>query len=495
MRTLFPKIMGAMMLVFIISCEDETEQIVSKQKAVVEFQLEEILIPEGDTEGANVLLSFNRAATEAGSIKLVIDQDMQQRIQTTPAHAAGVLMLSVPKGVSQVQFSVKGVDNTEAEGDKVVKLSLEPTTGFMLGEKKTLQVVIKEDDSASPAFSLANFDSNQQTISEDGEGIQVYKILFTPAVTASSNVVIGITTDNAATFTTNPVSVNSTVTLHAPVGTTELSFTMAAINNSDFNGDTKVEFTILSTDGSVVKGTQLKQDLTITDDELKGMLKAYETSSGDGTEKRTYEYNSKGQVAKIRIERNAPHNPTTLTETYFYDEQDRLVKVNLWLGRDIIYSWNNNRIERADVYQDGVLIQYANYAYDAQGNVAGVEPFYKQQDGIFRRGLFSIYLYFTDGNVYKALTYNDSQNSDEPVLVTTRTYDQYTNVSAPISMVEILPNVKAQKHLAGSYRMQNHSIDLDMLYSITYEFRPDGKPSKRIASAPGDTQTVVYHYY
>ena len=109
--------------------------------------------------------------------------------------------------------------------------------------------------------------------------------------------------------------------------------------------------------------------------------------------------------------------------------------------------------------------------------------------------MFSIYLYFTDGNVYKALTYNDSQNSDEPVLVTTRTYDQYTNVSAPISMVEILPNVKAQKHLAGSYRMQNHSIDLDMLYSITYEFRPDGKPSKRIASASGDTQTVIYQYY
>ncbi|HNV31134.1 MAG TPA: hypothetical protein PKJ83_18435, partial [Cyclobacteriaceae bacterium] len=81
MRTLFPKILGAMMLVSIISCEDETEQIVSKQQAVVEFQLEEILIPESDAEGANVLLSFNRAATEAGTIRLVIDEDMQQRIK------------------------------------------------------------------------------------------------------------------------------------------------------------------------------------------------------------------------------------------------------------------------------------------------------------------------------------------------------------------------------------------------------------------------------
>lgn len=495
MRTFFPAILGAMLIIVIISCEDETEKIVSKPPTVVEFQLEEILIPEGDTQGSTVLLSFNRAAIEAGTIRLVIDKDMQHRIQTNPAHEAGVLMLSVPKGVSQIQFSVKAVNNTEAEGDKVVQFSLEPSAGFMLGEKKKLQVVIQEDDTSSSTFSLVNFNANQTTISENAVGPHGYKILFTPAVTEESTVVIGITTDNTTAFTTNPVSVNNTITLQAPVGTTELSFTIAVINNSDFNGDTKVEFTILSTDGSVVKGTQLKQDITITDDELMGMLKGYETISGDGTEKRTYEYNSKGQVAKIRIERNAPYNPTTLTETYFYDEQDRLIKINMWLGRDIIYSWNNNRIERADVYQDGVLIQYANYAYDEHGNVAGVEPFYKQQDGIFKRGLFSIYLYFTDGNVYKALTYTDSPNSEEPVLITTRTYDQYTDVSAPISMFEIIPTIKTQKHLAGSYRMENHSIGSDMQYSITYEFRQDGKPSKRIASASGDTQTVIYHYY
>lgn len=494
MKTLFPNILGAIMLIFLIGCDDEAESI-SQQHGVVEFHVEEIIITEGDVQGSTVIVSFDRAATAAGSIRLVLDADLQQRIQTNPAHEAGVLLLPVTQGAGQVQFNIKAVNNTEAEGDKAFRILLEPSAGFTPGAKKTLQVVIQEDDTPGSAFSLVNFKSGQATVSENATEIQVYSLVFTPAVTEPSNVVIGITADNAAAFTTNPASINNRITLQAPVGTTELNITMAVINNADFNGDARVELTILSTDGVVTKGTQRTQAITITDDELMGMLKGYETTSGDGTEKRTYEYDLKGRIAKIKTERYAPHNTTTLTDTYFYDEQDRLVKINAWAGRDILYTWNNNRIERADVYQDGVLIQYANYAYDEQGNVAGGEPFYKQQDGVFKRGLFSVYLYYTDGNIYKALTYTDSPDSEEPVLITTRTYDQYLDISAPLSMVEIVPTLKTQKHLVGSYRLENHSINSDLQYFITYEFRPDGKPSKRIAAAAGDTQTVIYHYY
>ncbi|HRG08424.1 MAG TPA: hypothetical protein PLJ08_07575, partial [Cyclobacteriaceae bacterium] len=63
------------------------------------------------------------------------------------------------------------------------------------------------------------------------------------------------------------------------------------------------------------------------------------------------------------------------------------------------------------------------------------------------------------------------------------------------AMFEILPNVKAQQTLAGSYRYEQHLIDSDLTYTITYEFRSDGLPVKRTASAPGDTQVVSYDYY
>ena len=496
MRTLFPKILSGLLMVVFMRCDDEADQAASEQRVVIQFDLEQLALQEGNTEGTGVVLSLNHAATSTGTIRLMIDEDMQQRIQTTPAHVGGALTLAIAKGASQVQFSVKAVNNTVKEGDQTVIMSLEPSPGFILGDQKTLQLLIEEDDHGTnnPEPSVANLVSQQQTISENTEEAMTYRITLTPAVTEASQVIITIGSDNAAAFVTNPASLNNTITLQVPVGTTELSFTMVPINNTDFNGNTLVEFSMASTTGSVVTGTQVKQEITILDDELNGMLKGYELN-GDGGEKRMYEYDSKGRIAKIKIESFAPHNPTTVTDTYFYDGQDRVVKINKWLGRDIIYSWNNNRIERADVYQDGVLIQYANYAYDEMGNVAGVEPFYKQHDGAFKRGLFTVYLYFTTGNIYKALTYNDSPMSEEPVLITTHTYGDYLDVSAPIAMLDILPNAQAQKNLAGSYRLEEHMAERDTQYYITYEFRPDGKPSKRIASAPGDMQTVVYHYY
>ncbi len=496
MRNLFPKSLSGLLVVALISCEDDPEKILADQRALIQFQGEALTISESNTEGGQVILKLNQATASAGTITLTIEEDMRHRIETSPMHVNGVLSLPVAKGVNQLQFIVRAVDNTLTDGNQTILISIAESTGFILGEQKSFQLVIEDDDTQvdpDPEQSTASFIRQSATITENqGEAVE-YKIQLTPAVAIDSKVVVEINTNNTAAFVTQPASENNRITLSAPSGTTELSFTLQAINNTDLNGHTEVEFTIVSTEGSVVLGSNLVQDVTIKDDELAGKLKSYEITTGEGGEKRTYEYDTKGRLAKIITVRNAPHNTTTLTDTFFYDEQDQVVKKNLWPGRDILYTWNNNRIERADVYQDGVLIQYANYAYDDHGNLGGVEPFYKQLDGSFKDGGITVYLYFTDGNLYKSLTYNSSPNED--VLWTTRTYEQYRSEDAPIAMIEVLPNVEMQKNLAGSYRFENHMTGQDEVYSISYEFLPNGLPSKRTASTPGDTQVTLYQYY
>lgn len=496
MKTRFTKIMSGLLLVALMSCEDP-EETVSDQLAEIQFQNTALTISENSNEGSQVALTLNRATTAAGTIRLIIEEEMRSRIQTNPMHVDGVLSLPVAKGVSQLLFNVKAVNNTIIEGNQTLLITIEESSGFVLGAKKTFELVIEDDDTNGPCpiLSSASFIAQSETANENEVDAIEYKIILSPAVSAPSKVVVEINASKAGTFVTLPASVNNKITLEAPVGSTELSFTLNTINNTEITGHTEVEFSIISTEGSVILGSVVEQKLIISDDELAGRLKSYEISAGENGEKRTYEYDASGRVAKVITTRNAPHNTTTLTDTYFYDDQNRVIKRNLWLGRDIVYTWNNNRIERADVYQDDVLIQYANYGYDDAGNVGGVEPFYKQNDGSFKRGLFYIYLYFTDGNIYKALTYQDTPSSEEPILVSTRTYDQYMDIAAPIAMFEILPNVKAQQTLAGSYRYEQHLIDSDLTYTITYEFRSDGLPVKRTASAPGDTQVVLYDYY
>ena len=494
MRTLFPKFMSGLLIVALMSCEEDPDKALPDQLALIQFQSGEMTISEGSNEGTQILLTLDRATTSAGTVTLTLDEDMRHRLQTNPAHIEGVLSLPVAKGVSQLQFNVKAIDNALAEGNQVIVISIVESDAFILGEQKTFQLIVEDDETNdSPVQSTVSFAEHSETVIENETEPIEYNILFTPAVAIDSKVVVEINSPNTDAFVTNPVSENNRITLNVPAGTNELSFTLQAINNAELNGHTEVEFTIVSTEGSVVMGSNLVQDVTIKDDELVGKLKSYEINAGENGEKRTYEYDTKGRISKIITVRTASHNSTALTDTYFYDEQDRVIKINKWLGRDILYTWTTNRIDRADVYQDGELIQYANYAYDDQGNLAGVEPFYKQPDGSFKDGGITVYLYFTDGNLYKSLTYNSSPNQE--VLWTTRTYDQYLSAEAPIAMVEVLPNVDMQKKLAGSYRFENHATGQDETYSITYEFMTNGLPSKRTASAAGDTQITVYTYY
>jgi hypothetical protein len=133
------------------------------------------------------------------------------------------------------------------------------------------------------------------------------------------------------------------------------------------------------------------------------------------------------------------------------------------------------------------------YAYDDAGNVGGVVSYYLQENGAFEKGMFTIYLYHLDGNLYKSLTYQDGNNPEEPVLLRTMTYENYLEKSNPFPMTEILPGVNPQPNLAGSYRVEE--IETDLSYQLVYEYRPDGLPGKRIATAANDTQTAVYHYY
>lgn len=494
MKTRFTKIMSGLLLVALMSCEDP-ETIVSDQLAEIQFQSAALTISESSNEGAPVTLTLSRATTAAGTIRLTIEEEMRSRIQTSPMHVEGVLSLPVTKGVSQLQFNVKAVNNTAVEGNQTLLITIAESNGFILGAQKTFELVIEDDDTngPDPVLSTANFIAQSESVKENEVEAIEYKIVLSPAVSVESKVVVEINASKAGTFITQPASVNNQITLEASAGSTELSFTLIPINNAEITGHTEVEFSIVSVEGSVIMGTNLEQEVTIIDDELAGKLKSYEINAGENGEKRTYEYDTRGRIAKVITVRNAPHNSTTLTDTYFYDEQNRIVKKNLWLGRDILYTWSNNQIERADVYQDGVLIQYANYAYDDHGNLAGVEPFYKQLDGSFKDGGVTVYLYFTDGNLYKSLTYNSSPNED--VLWTTRTYEQYRSEDAPIAMIEVLPNVEMQKNLAGSYRFENHMTGQDEVYSITYEFLPNGLPSKRTASTPGDTQVTMYQYY
>jgi hypothetical protein len=338
---------------------------------------------------------------------------------------------------------------------------------------------------------FADFSSPNLTLAETkGEPVEI-TILLSQPVSVESKVIIRVYSDRTDTFIIDPQPENGELILNASVGDTILSFNVQPVDNSVVTGHSSITFSIAATEGAILTGAELTNVLTIQDDELALKVMGYETRGSGDVAKRVYEYDSKGRIAKVNWETRTPYARSG-THTWFYDDNDRLIRINKYPGHDVHYSWDAGKIWKEDVYQDGTLVQYTIYAYDAKGNIGGSHPYYRQSDGSFKGGLFLVYLYFNDGNIYKSLMYSQEEEAD-PVLLSTKTYDKYLEVNNPFPMVEILPSVRSQTKLATSYRVEENGFDFE--YSITYQFREDGLPAQRIASSVGGSETTIYSYY
>ena len=160
---------------------------------------------------------------------------------------------------------------------------------------------------------------------------------------------------------------------------------------------------------------------------------------------------------------------------------------------DEIFTWQNDRIVKSENVNHGVVESYLVYDYDEYGNVSSTASYYRQPDGEFKAGILLGYLYFTDGNLYKAFSYAPVEGDEEPILLSTSTYEGYIDAVNPFPMVDILPTVKTQTKLPTTYRVEGYEKDL--LYNLSYEFRSDGRVGKRTATGTQTTESAIYHYY
>lgn len=350
-------------------------------------------------------------------------------------------------------------------------------------------------DDGSPAQSYANFIPSNATIRENYSQGYALQIHLSESSTVEGSIVIESHSARAIYgqhYITEPAFTNGTLTLAGEPGTSVTSFKVIPIDNAIITGEFQIDFSISLTSGNIKKGTKLNEPFKITDDELENKPKGYEIAAGSWGLKRTIEYDMQGRIDKVHIESSTPAK-STRTETYFYNALGQLEKINEYPNIDEIFTWQNDRIIKSEKINHGVVKSYTEYDYDDQGNVSGTATYYLQTNGEFQLGTLFGYLYFTDGNLYKALSYAPPIGDGEPVLLSTRTYDGYIDAVNPFPMVDILPTVKTQTKLPSTYRVEENGADL--LYNLSYEFRNDGLVGKRTATSTQASESAVYHYY
>jgi hypothetical protein len=264
------------------------------------------------------------------------------------------------------------------------------------------------------------------------------------------------------------------------------------IDNELYNEQRTINYTILYADGGLEKGGILHHAMKITDDELGGKGKGYEIVAGNWSYKKRYEYDELGRISKVYWDRYTPGHLGGIY-TYVYNATGKVEKIIHSSVREEIFIREGDRIVRSEEYTNSVLTKYTLFGYDHAGNVAEASVYYRQPDGELKLALIFVYLYHLDHNVYKVLAYNPVDSSKDPVLISTKTFDNYIDVENPFPMVEILPDQKAQTKLPTSYREEGNGSDIT--YQFDYQFSEDGKPLSRTATSSSGSEIAQYQYY
>lgn len=472
-----------------ISCKEETD--LPSPQITVQFESGSLNIDEnGEEQSIKVVLS----SPAPGSTLIPVTADVSTAFTSIPPANNGVINVFIEKGTTEGVLKIKPTDNSNDEADRTVSLSFGTLPSrFVAGQQPAFAITIRDDDAAPVQQSVANILEAAATLHEnDGAGI-TYVIQLSRPAAVDSKLMVAISSETAAYarhYTVEPEPVGGSLELSFAAGQQTASFRVLTVPNAEATGELALSVNITGTTGSLVKGPGATRTLRLIDDELLNKPKGYFTSRGGDSYEVTYEYDLQGRVAR-RLWTSKAYFTTTGVDTYYYDGNGLLTRINKYPGRDVNYLWNGGRITRSEETQDGVVKSYTIYDYDEQGNVAGAMPYYRQTDDTFAAGIFTVYLYFTDGNVYKSLTYQPIDGG-EPVLLRTRTYDSYTTNDNPFPMVEILPNVVSQKKLPGFYEVEENGTT--ETYHLTYRY-DGGLLVERTASGNAGTQVATYQYY
>jgi len=442
-------------------------------------------------------LSFNRKTVKNGVLILSVSDAAQSRFTTEPTISNGQIIVNVNQNQNSAIIKIKPLNNSQPDGNLEFTISISSASaGFAIGYRKSVSVKLQDDDSISlPHEVKANFIQANRNVAENGITGKTYSINLSEKLKSPGSIEISLESTKAVYgihFNTIPNANNGMVVLEPAIGEAQVSLAIIPIDNSIISGELEITLTITGTTGAITKGSELSHSINIIDDELAGKPKGYESIAGGWGLKKSYEYDVTGKIKHVNVEKSTPAT-SSHTETYFYYSDGRIQKINTLPQIDIIFSWSDNGITKSETVENGMTKEYIDYDYDIQGNVSGTSNYFRQPDGQFKLAFLNIYLYFADGNLHKSQTYIPMEDSQELMLISTRTYDQYIDAVIPFPMVDILPTVRTQTKLPSIYTLEENGATLN--YTLTYEFRGDGLVSKRIARSANSSEITQYLYY
>ncbi|QEH31554.1 Calx-beta domain protein [Aquisphaera giovannonii] len=229
--------------------------------------------------GGSATITVYRTGGTAGAVSVhYATSDGTAKAGQDYTAASGTL--SFANGETSKSFTVPITDDSLAEGDESLNLSLSsPAGGASLGGPTTAALTIVDDDVAGTVqFSAASY-----SVSEGGGTATI--TVTRSGGTASGVTVHYATSDGTAKAGSDYTASSGTLTFGA--GETGKTFTVPITADTLVEGDETLNLTLSSPGGGATLGTPSTAVLTIADDDVAGTVQfssaAYSRAEGGGT--------------------------------------------------------------------------------------------------------------------------------------------------------------------------------------------------------------------
>ena len=259
-----PLLFLAIAMIGFLSCEEDDENL--NEIGNVSFSLDQITEVENATNALAINIGIDSFNHSGGTIDVVITGgDYGTDYETSSGSANFTLDVAQQSLVST--FSIIPIDNDIIEPNTVLTITLSAVSGALeLGENTTLSFTILDND--DPLIAMVGFESETGQTEENSSNPLMINIPFNQATTDGGTITVSSSGDAiyGTDYTVNGQnSENFNVTV--PAGATSASFEIQAIDNSDFEANKTVSFSLDDTSGGLSLGVDTQTTITIINDD------------------------------------------------------------------------------------------------------------------------------------------------------------------------------------------------------------------------------------
>lgn len=455
----------SLFLVFSLACSSDEEPLAPIPLPVtMEFPADLHIMEEAADH--EIFINFNRPATTSGSIFVKLKTGHDIPFETTPPLIGQEMEIDVRKGDTRASFFLKPEENGLMEGNKDLVFELiEGTEGFLLGNKKLLNITIIDDEQAAKA----DFSTIILMSIEDNPDATYAEIDILGEAPGEGTLEIKVEGDAVSEFLTTvpPLDENNVLELPVSAGASRVQFEIVLKNDQILKAHQNFTFKMVRATGAVVVGDLNSMSFTLLDDELYGRAKSLETVTSAGKTIKTITYDASGRISTVKIESYTPDYYGKV-DTYSYNGQGQLEFISSFPGDVILFHYENGKVVKTEELQGFFVTGYSLLEYNASGKISKKTNFEKKPDGEDIPKTMQVYTYHSDGNLKTEVSYIPSGNNSWKQ-ETSHTYSNYDSKFNPFPL-EIIPGHPVQHNFPGAVEVEHSGSSTSYSFANEYNF-------------------------